>query len=137
LFAIKRKPDRTVRKIGMIAGGTGITPMLQIINAIMKEKKCSIELSLLFANQTEQDILLREMIEDLAVSLKKNVLILIFYTMLHSCVSVLSELQFVPLYSISKRSKQSRIYCVQNQQPWPISRPMLHAAIVIESTYSS
>jgi cytochrome-b5 reductase len=68
VFAIKRRSDRRVRKIGMIAGGTGITPMLQIINAIMKEKKGSIELSLLFANQTEQDILLREMIEDLAVS---------------------------------------------------------------------
>jgi NAD(P)H-flavin reductase len=68
VFAIKRRSDRKVRKIGMIAGGTGITPMLQIINAIMKEKKSSIELSLLFANQTEQDILLREMIEDLAVS---------------------------------------------------------------------
>jgi cytochrome-b5 reductase len=67
VFAIKRRSDRKVRKIGMIAGGTGITPMLQIINAIMKEKKSSIELSLLFANQTEQDILLREMIEDLAV----------------------------------------------------------------------
>eukprot|EP01135_Chromosphaera_perkinsii_P000393 Nk52_evm40s78 gene=Nk52_evmTU40s78 len=48
------------RKIGMIAGGTGITPMLQVIRAILKNKDDRTEVYLIFANQTEEDILLRE-----------------------------------------------------------------------------
>ncbi|CAM9412068.1 unnamed protein product [Chrysoparadoxa australica] len=60
---------KVVKKIGMVAGGTGITPMLQIINAIIKEGS-TVEMSLIFANQTEEDILLRDMIEDLAAKNK-------------------------------------------------------------------
>ena len=48
----------------MIAGGTGLTPMLQIIAAVLKEPPAnSPVMSLLLANQTEDDILLREMLE--------------------------------------------------------------------------
>ncbi|XP_064425285.1 NADH-cytochrome b5 reductase 1 isoform X2 [Latimeria chalumnae] len=52
------------KKVGMIAGGTGITPMLQLIRAIMKDPDDSTHCSLLFANQTEKDILLREELEE-------------------------------------------------------------------------
>lgn len=71
LFEITKKPvqSRKVTKVGMIAGGTGITPMLQIINAIIKEG-AKVEMSLLFANQSEEDILLRSMIEELAAKHK-------------------------------------------------------------------
>ncbi|XP_045175015.2 NADH-cytochrome b5 reductase 3-like isoform X1 [Mercenaria mercenaria] len=55
----------TAKKIGMIAGGTGITPMLQLIRQILKDKKDKTEMCLLFANQTEDDILLRPELEDL------------------------------------------------------------------------
>lgn len=65
-FAIKKRGDRHIKQIGMIAGGTGITPMLQIIRAIIKEGS-AVQMQLLFANQTEFDILLREEIEALAV----------------------------------------------------------------------
>eukprot|EP00757_Euglenozoa_sp_SAG-D1_P000229 gene229-234_t len=34
----KTGPSRNVKKIGMISGGTGITPMYQIANAIMADK---------------------------------------------------------------------------------------------------
>lgn len=58
-----------VRKLGMMAGGTGITPMLQIISAVMREAggmgRSTIEMSLIFANKSEDDILLRDMIEKL------------------------------------------------------------------------
>jgi cytochrome-b5 reductase len=50
----------------MIAGGTGITPMLQIINEILANPNDKTSISLLFANQTEEDILLRNMLEDLS-----------------------------------------------------------------------
>lgn len=56
----KAKPvPRTVKHVGMIAGGTGITPMLQIITHVLKHEDDPTQLSLLFANQTEEDILLR------------------------------------------------------------------------------
>lgn len=80
MFDIRtRKPEpyvaRRVRRLGMIAGGSGITPMYQILNEILKEQASSaagervdINIWLLFANQTEQDILLRDELEQLAAA---------------------------------------------------------------------
>lgn len=51
----------------MIAGGTGITPMLQLLHAIFRDSNdATTTASLLFANQTEDDILVREELEALA-----------------------------------------------------------------------
>ena len=55
-----------VREFGMIAGGTGITPMLQIIRAILKNSSDRTKISLIFANVNEEDILLRKDLEKLA-----------------------------------------------------------------------
>lgn len=51
-----------VRRIGMIAGGTGITPMLQIVKAIVRGRSGGdrTRVDLIFANVDEKDILLRE-----------------------------------------------------------------------------
>lgn len=54
-----------MRKIGMVAGGTGITPMLQVIRAILKDPNDKTEVWLIFANQTEEDILLRKELESI------------------------------------------------------------------------
>jgi len=54
-----------MKKIGMVAGGTGITPMLQVIRAILKNPDDKTELWLIFANQTEEDILLRKELESI------------------------------------------------------------------------
>jgi len=51
------------KKISMIAGGTGITPMLQLIRHAIRDSGDDIQMALLFANQTEEDILLREELE--------------------------------------------------------------------------
>lgn len=48
------------RRMGMIAGGTGITPCLQIIRAVMKDPKDTTEIDLIYANVKESDILLKE-----------------------------------------------------------------------------
>ncbi|NXI35205.1 NB5R3 reductase, partial [Galbula dea] len=56
---------KAVKYVGMIAGGTGITPMLQIIRAIMKDKRDPTVCQLLFANQTQKDILLRSELEEI------------------------------------------------------------------------
>lgn len=61
----KKSPASNVpfKKLNMIAGGTGITPMLQLIRQILKDPEDNSLMALLFANQTEEDILLREELE--------------------------------------------------------------------------
>lgn len=72
-FAIqsdKKSPakERVFKKVSMIAGGTGITPMLQIIKAILKNPDDKTLISLLFANQSEEDILCRKELDELATN---------------------------------------------------------------------
>lgn len=57
-----------VRHFGMVAGGTGITPMLQVIRAIIRGRPTGdkTQVDLIYANVTEQDILLREDLDSLA-----------------------------------------------------------------------
>ncbi|KAI9166866.1 nitrate reductase [Paramyrothecium foliicola] len=57
-----------VRHFGMIAGGTGITPMLQIVRAIVRGRPDGdvTKVDLIFANVTPQDILLKEDLDSLA-----------------------------------------------------------------------
>lgn len=70
-FEIREKPKAPPVKlkktrVGMIAGGTGITPMLQLIRHICKDQSDPTEMWLIFANQTEEDILLRAELEEVA-----------------------------------------------------------------------
>jgi cytochrome-b5 reductase len=67
-FSIKKKGEVVeyrVKNVGMIAGGTGITPMLQVIQAVLADPSDRTQLWLIFANQTEEDILLRKELESL------------------------------------------------------------------------
>ena len=59
------------RHLGMIAGGTGITPMLQIIRAIIRGRpknggEDQTKVDLIFANVNKDDILLKEDLDRLA-----------------------------------------------------------------------
>ncbi|KAF4765520.1 hypothetical protein N7455_004954 [Penicillium solitum] len=60
------------KKIGMIAGGTGITPMYQLIRAICEDDRDMTEISLIYANRGEEDILLRRELEAFARGYPKN-----------------------------------------------------------------
>jgi len=60
------------RKLGMVAGGTGITPMYQLIRAICENDTDTTEISLIYANRSEADILLREELETFARRYPKN-----------------------------------------------------------------
>lgn len=53
-------------KIGMVAGGTGITPMYQLIRAICENPRDLTQVSLIYANRTESDILLRRELDGFA-----------------------------------------------------------------------
>jgi len=57
--------ENRARAFGMLAGGTGITPMFQLIQAILKDKEDKTQISLIFANIGEEDILLRKELEAL------------------------------------------------------------------------
>lgn len=62
----KAEPEvKEATTLGLIAGGTGITPMLQLIRDILKNPSDKTTCSLLFANQTEKDILLRDELEEI------------------------------------------------------------------------
>lgn len=64
-----KDPPATVkaRVVNMIAGGTGITPMLQLIRNVLVTNAGHdrTKLTLLYANQTEQDILMRTELDEL------------------------------------------------------------------------
>ncbi|EFX06380.1 FAD/NAD(P)-binding oxidoreductase [Grosmannia clavigera kw1407] len=51
------------RHIGMIAGGTGIAPMYQLVRAICEDTSDKTKVSLIYANNSESDILLFEELE--------------------------------------------------------------------------
>lgn len=61
-----------VKRIGMIAGGTGVTPMYQLIRAICEDEFDTTEVSLILANRTVEDILLRPELEAFARKYPKN-----------------------------------------------------------------
>merc|ERR1712060_864347 len=53
----------TVKHVGMMAGGTGLTPMLQVVQAAIRDPKDTCKFSLIYANKTEDDILVRDLLE--------------------------------------------------------------------------
>ena len=55
-----------VKKFTMLCGGTGITPIYQVMCAVLRDPKDSTEISLIFANRTEADILLKDELDMLA-----------------------------------------------------------------------
>ncbi|CAO3658721.1 unnamed protein product [Umbelopsis ramanniana] len=52
--------------VGMIAAGSGITPMFQLLRKILSNSEDKTKVKLLYCNRTENDILLREELENMA-----------------------------------------------------------------------
>lgn len=61
------------KKLAMIAGGTGITPIYQVMQAILKDPEDDTEMYVVYANRTEDDILLREELDQWAEEHKDRV----------------------------------------------------------------
>ncbi|KHN26281.1 NADH--cytochrome b5 reductase 1-like isoform X2 [Glycine soja] len=62
----KYQPNQ-VRALGMIAGGTGITPMFQVTRAILENQQDKTNINLIYANVTFDDILLKEELDAFAI----------------------------------------------------------------------
>lgn len=56
------------RKIGFVAGGTGVAPMVQLIRTILSDPADETQLSLVFANRHEHDILLHDEVDAYAAA---------------------------------------------------------------------
>jgi len=54
-----------ISHLGLVCGGTGITPMLQVIRQVFKDVGDTTRVSLLFANKTPADILLKAELDEL------------------------------------------------------------------------
>ncbi|KAK7957038.1 uncharacterized protein PG986_006260 [Apiospora aurea] len=57
--------QRKVKRFIMICGGSGITPIFQVLRAVMKDSEDPTRCQVLNGNRTEEDILLRAEIDDL------------------------------------------------------------------------
>jgi cytochrome-b5 reductase len=55
-----------VRAFGMLAGGSGITPMFQVARAILENRNDYTDVHLIYANVTLEDILLKEELDGLS-----------------------------------------------------------------------
>ncbi|KAG5479074.1 hypothetical protein LSCM1_02921 [Leishmania martiniquensis] len=53
------------KTIGMIAGGTGITPMYQVARHVLRAPKNSTEITLIYANERKEDVLLGNELNEL------------------------------------------------------------------------
>ena len=65
-FTVSGK-HKFAKKLAMISGGTGITPVYQVMQAILKDPEDETEMYVVYANRTEDDILLKNELDAWAV----------------------------------------------------------------------
>ncbi|CAH9083757.1 unnamed protein product [Cuscuta epithymum] len=58
-FLVHGKP-KFAKKLSMIAGGTGITPIYQVMQAVLNNREDETQMHVVYANRTEDDILLKD-----------------------------------------------------------------------------
>jgi len=64
IFNVKLQAPFKPKKIGMIVGGTGITPMIQGLHAILGNKENDKEVSVLYGSRNSSDILGKELLDN-------------------------------------------------------------------------
>ncbi|KAI6189538.1 Cytochrome-b5 reductase [Aphelenchoides bicaudatus] len=74
-FLVRKLGTKTVEskhfnKLGIVVGGTGLTPMLRIVEVVLQNPNDKTQIWMLFANNTPQDVLLKEKLDELQVKYK-------------------------------------------------------------------
>ena len=75
---LKLKPPRVIkgatdiaqlglRHLGLVGGGTGLAPLLQIVRSLLADKQDTTRISLLCVNRHEADILMRDELDKLSI----------------------------------------------------------------------
>jgi NAD(P)H-flavin reductase len=59
---------RSCKCINMIAGGTGLTPCYQVLNAVLRDPADTTKVNLLYANRSPDDILAKDRLDELAAA---------------------------------------------------------------------
>jgi len=74
-------PGRTITTshVGMMAGGTGITPMLQVMKAALRLPGDTCKYSLIYANKTTDDILVKDLLDEVVAESKGRMKV--YYTL--------------------------------------------------------
>eukprot|EP01135_Chromosphaera_perkinsii_P011046 Nk52_evm5s2325 gene=Nk52_evmTU5s2325 len=67
---LQNKNGKLKKTLLMIAGGSGITPMVQLYKAILSNAKDETQLRLIYANRHEEDIMMRQAIEMISTSMQ-------------------------------------------------------------------
>ena len=56
-----------LRRLGLVGGGTGLAPLLQVVRAMLADKQDTTRISLLCVNRHEADILMRDELDRLSI----------------------------------------------------------------------
>ena len=71
-FFSQLNKKKTYKKVSCVGGGSGLTPLYQVITHMLEETDQKYDLSLLFANKSEEDILMRQELDQLKESGRLN-----------------------------------------------------------------
>lgn len=72
-FNVKTQAPFQWKKIAMLVGGTGITPMVQALHAILGDKSSEIQVDMLYGSRVSSDILGKEMLDSWSKEERLNV----------------------------------------------------------------
>ena len=92
---------------GMLAGGTGVTPMYQVANAILKNSADKTKITLLFANVSADDILIEEELTNLQALSPQ------FQVYICTCAPFLPAMMTLLYLQICKRWLCCMLLCIQ------------------------
>lgn len=65
MFHPRGKPARRATKLGLIPGGSGITPLYSVLNSIYKAREEGISVKMLYSNKTVDDVLCKELLDQI------------------------------------------------------------------------
>jgi NAD(P)H-flavin reductase len=66
VFTVNSTYTFKAKQVSMIAGGSGLTPCYQLARAILKNPEDKTQMSLIYANKTADDILMRNELDEMA-----------------------------------------------------------------------